>query len=79
VISDDLGAAQQVASYSVANRALKFIAAGGDVVLTVASSQIATMAAAVLARAQSDPAFADKVNAAALRVLEAKQARGLLR
>jgi beta-N-acetylhexosaminidase len=36
------------------------------------------MAAAVLARATSDPAFAAKVDAAALSVLRAKEAYGLL-
>ncbi len=79
VISDDLGAAKAVASYSVADRALDFIAAGGDMVLTVDPTLIPAMTAAVLARAQSDPAFATLVDAAALHVLQAKQARGLLR
>jgi beta-N-acetylhexosaminidase len=78
VISDDLGAAQQVAGYSVGDRAVDFIAAGGDLVLTIVASQIPTMTAAVLARSATDPAFAAQVNAAALQVLEAKQARGLL-
>jgi beta-N-acetylhexosaminidase len=37
------------------------------------------MTAAVLALAESDPAFKAQVDAAALLVLQAKQARGLLR
>jgi beta-N-acetylhexosaminidase len=78
VISDDLGAARQVAAVAVGDRAVRFIAAGGDVILTVAPGQIAPMTAAVLARAQTDPAFAAQVDAAVLRVLAAKQARGLL-
>jgi len=78
VISDDLGGAAQVAAYSPAARALDFIAAGGDVVLTVNSVQIPEMTAAVLSAAKADPRFRAEVDAAALRVLTAKQARGLL-
>jgi hypothetical protein len=47
-------------------------------VLTIVPSQIPVMAAAVLARARTDATFAAQVNAAALAILEAKQARGLL-
>jgi beta-N-acetylhexosaminidase len=78
VISDDLGAAQQVSGYSIADRAIDFIAAGGDIVLTVVASQAATMTSALLQRAQSDPSFKAKVDAAALAVLTEKQALGLL-
>ena len=78
VISDDLGAAAQVSGYSVANRAVDFIQAGGDMVLTIEPGQISAMASAVLAKANADPAFAQLVNAAAMRVLQAKQAAGLL-
>ena len=35
VISDDVGAAKQVAQYSPGQRAVRFVAAGGDIVLTV--------------------------------------------
>lgn len=73
VISDDLGAAKQVAKYSVAQRAVKFIAAGGDMVLTVDATQAKAMTAALIAKAKADPAFAALVDAAALRVLKAKQ------
>ena len=78
VISDDLGAAAQVSGYPLGDRAVRFIAAGGDMVLTVDASDASAMTAAVLARAQSDSAFRAKVNAAALRVLQAKQRFGLL-
>jgi beta-N-acetylhexosaminidase len=78
VISDDLGIARQVASVPVGQRAVRFVAAGGDVVLTVDASQAGDMAAALLDRARNDPAFKKQVDAAALRVLQAKQARGLL-
>ena len=78
VISDDLGQAAQVSGYSLGARAVDFIAAGGDIVLTVNATQAGSMTAAVLARAASDPAFRAQVDAAALRVLETKQALHLL-
>ena len=78
IISDDVGIAGQVAGYSIADRAVDMIAAGGDMVLTVDPKQAGTMTGALLARAGSDPAFAAKVDAAALTVLAAKQALGLL-
>jgi beta-N-acetylhexosaminidase len=78
VISDDLGAAVQVAAFAPGARAVDFVAAGGDIVLTVTAQVIPAMVSAVMARAAGDPAFAQQVDAAALRVLEAKQARGLL-
>jgi beta-N-acetylhexosaminidase len=78
IISDDLGAAAQVANYSVGDRAVRFVAAGGDVVLTVDANQAADMTAALLGRAERDPAFRRRVDAAALLVLRSKQRRGLL-
>ena len=78
IISDDVGGAKQVSGYSVGQRAVRFVAAGGDVVLTVDATQAATMTAALLAKAQHSAAFKQKVDAAALLVLQAKQARGLL-
>jgi beta-N-acetylhexosaminidase len=78
VISDDLGNARQVAAWSPGARAVDFIAAGGDMVLTVNSAVLAPMYAAVLARAQANPAFRAQVNASALRVLVAKDTLGLL-
>lgn len=78
VISDDLGVAKQVSGYSVGARAVAFIRAGGDIVLTVDATQAPAMTAAVLARTRIDTAFKAQVDAAALLVLQAKQARGLL-
>lgn len=78
VISDDLGAAKQVSGYSWGQRAVSFVAAGGDVVLTVSAEAAAPMADALLQRAGADPAFKQLVDAAALRVLQAKAALGLL-
>jgi beta-N-acetylhexosaminidase len=78
VISDDLARARQVASFSPAARALRFIAAGGDMVLTVDPGPLPAMYGAVLDRARDRKSFRAKVNAAALRVLRAKQDRHLL-
>ena len=79
VISDDLGATEQVAGYAVGDRAVRLHRRrrrhDPDRRRRIRSP---AMAAAVLARARADPAFAAQVDAAALRVLEAKQARSLL-
>jgi beta-N-acetylhexosaminidase len=79
VISDDLGGAAQVSGSPVGQRAVRFVAAGGDMVLTVDATLAGPMTAALLARARRDARFKSLVNAAALRVLKAKQTRGLLR
>jgi beta-N-acetylhexosaminidase len=78
IISDDLGAAKQVAAVPVGQRAVQFVAAGGDLVLTVDAGQAAAMTGALIAKATADPSFAALVDAAALRVLQAKQAAHLL-
>jgi beta-N-acetylhexosaminidase len=78
VISDDLGAARQVAAWSPATRAVLFIASGGDIVLTVDPNTIPSMYNAVLSYAKVNPTFTALVNSACLKVLQAKQARGLI-
>ena len=78
VVSDDLGNARAVTAWTPGTRALKFISAGGDLVLTVDPTQTAAMVSAISARAAADRAFAALVDAAALRVLTLKQQMGLL-
>jgi len=78
IITDDIGAAKQVASVPAGIRAVKFIAAGGTMALTVAPATVPLMARRLIDRARSDAAFRQKVNAAALVVLRAKAAAGLL-
>ncbi len=78
IISDDLGAAQAVASVPPGNRAVQFIAAGGDLVTSKYVGPAEAMARAVLARAMASAGFRDKVAAAAAHVLAAKQRSGLL-
>ena len=78
IISDDLGAAQAVASVPPAARALQFIAAGGDLVTARYVAPAEAMAQAVLARARASRPFRAEVDAAAGHVLAAKQRFGLL-
>ncbi|WP_020144365.1 glycoside hydrolase family 3 N-terminal domain-containing protein [Terracoccus sp. 273MFTsu3.1] len=78
VISDDLGNAKQVAAWSPGARAVGFINAGGDVVLTGNPSVVPAMVAAVTARAASDSVFRGRVQTAVMRVLTVKAQYGLL-
>jgi len=78
IISDDLGAAQAVASVPPGSRAVQFIGAGGDLVTSKYVGPAEAMARAVLARAQASRAFTGKIDAAAGYVLAAKQRYGLL-
>ena len=78
IISDDMGAARAVASVSPAERAVAFLAAGGDMITSVSVPVAAAMDAAVLSRVHRDAAFRAKAYAAVMRVLTAKQAYGLL-
>ncbi|WP_082553374.1 glycoside hydrolase family 3 N-terminal domain-containing protein [Phycicoccus sp. Root101] len=79
VISDDLGHAQAVGAWTLGQRAVDFILAGGDMVLTIDAAQAPAMVSAVLARTSSDASFRALVDTAALRVLTVKQRMGLLR
>ena len=78
IISDDMGAAAAVASLSPAARAIDFLSAGGDMILSDSLPAAAAMDTAVLGRMKRDPAFRSVADAAVLRVLVAKQAYGLL-
>jgi beta-N-acetylhexosaminidase len=78
VMSDDLGATTAVAAIPVGRRAVDFLLAGGDLVVAKTAGATVAMTRAVAARAATDSGFASRVDEAALRVLEAKQAVGLL-
>lgn len=78
-ITDDVGAAKAVAATPVGERATKFIAAGGDIVLTADPAQVPTMVTAIQDGAKGDPAFAQQVTASVTRVLTLKEDMGLLR
>jgi beta-N-acetylhexosaminidase len=79
VMSDDLGAAGAVAALPVGQRAVRFIGAGGDLVLTIRPEDAGPMADAVVAEARQSPAFAARVADAAGHVIRAKYRAGLLR
>lgn len=78
VVSDDLGQAVAVKAVPPAERALNFLSAGGDLVLTIEPNQIPAMAKAVQTRMAQNPAFRDQMNQSVHRVLTAKQQAGLL-
>jgi beta-N-acetylhexosaminidase len=79
VITDDVGAAKAVSAVPVGQRATRFIAAGGDIVLTASSGQASTMLAAIAAKRAQSKAFAAQVDASAARVLDLKAKAGLVR
>ncbi len=78
VVSDDLGAAAAVASIPAGRRAIDFLTAGGDMVVARTFDATVAMLAAVRSRAAGDADFRATVDAAARRVLGAKQTYGLL-
>jgi beta-N-acetylhexosaminidase len=78
VMSDDLGATAAVAAMPPGQRALDFLLAGGDFIVSKTAAATVAMAAALQARAAADPKVAARVDDAALRILEAKEAAGLL-
>lgn len=77
VISDSLTAAA-AQRYGAGERAVRFVQAGGDIALVTEAGPIAAMYAALLDKARTDPAFRKRVDASALRVLQAKERFGLL-
>jgi beta-N-acetylhexosaminidase len=78
VISDDLGNAVAVKAVAPGDRAVKFLSAGGDLVLTVEPNLIPAMTKAVQSRMTQSAAFRTQVSQSVHRVLNAKQKAGLL-
>jgi beta-N-acetylhexosaminidase len=79
VIADDLGAAAQVADVPPGERAVRFLAAGGDIVINANPSVHRLMVDAVHAELADDPGFAQEVDAKVARVLTMKERRGAAR
>ena len=77
VMSDDL-AAVAVASIAPGTRALQFIKAGGDMIISTSFAAAAQMTNALATEAASDPAFRHRIDVSVLRILRAKAAAGLL-
>ena len=77
IVSDEL-AAKAVVSLTPAARAVRFLEAGGDLIVLTPVSTAITMVKAVTTRATANATFRSVVDAAALRILEAKDEAGLL-
>jgi beta-glucosidase-like glycosyl hydrolase len=78
VISDDLANARAVHDLTPGERATRFLAAGGTLVLSVDASLVPEMIDAVLTRSEADPEFATAVDDAVRTTLTAKVRAGLL-
>jgi beta-N-acetylhexosaminidase len=78
VMSDDLGATEAVKDIPAGQRAVDFLLAGGDLIVSKTAEATVAMTVATTARIVADPAFKSRVDDAALRILEAKEAAGLL-
>ena len=77
VISDALGATA-VESIPPGTRAIDFLDAGGDMIISNQTAPAIEMAKAVAAHVTTDAAFRERVDGAARHVLRAKAAAGLL-
>jgi beta-N-acetylhexosaminidase len=77
VITDDINAAA-VKPVPVADRATRFISAGGDILLTGDTASGPTLVSALTSAAAGDPAFAAKVETSVKRVLTLKASMGLV-
>ena len=78
IISDDLGDTAAVAAIPPGTRAIDFLSAGGDMIISKTSAPAHAMVLAIRSRAAGDPTFRQRVDDAALRILRAKQSWGLL-
>jgi beta-N-acetylhexosaminidase len=77
VMSDSLSAAA-VSWLTPGARAIRFLNAGGDMIVVGPTNVAVTMAKALATQAAHYPSFQTRINSAALNVLRAKQAKGLL-
>jgi beta-N-acetylhexosaminidase len=78
IVADDLGGAVAVNSIPAGDRAVNFIAAGGDLITIKHAELAAPMVTALLNRAATDRVFSDQVNTAAKRVIRLKIRAGLV-
>lgn len=76
IISDDL-AARALTAIAPRERAVRFLRAGGDLMIVGDPSQATAMTSAVVAEAKSDPEFATSLETHTARVLTMKAKRGL--
>lgn len=78
VIADDLGAARSVAGITPADRAVRFLDAGGDLVINADPTLMSAMIDATAAREATDKDFSDRVLDSAERVIRLKASVGLV-
>lgn len=78
VMTDDIGAAAALRGVPLGSRAIRFINAGGQLVLSVRTSDAGPLSRALVTRAQADAVFRQRVSAAAVRVVQSKVAAGLI-
>jgi beta-N-acetylhexosaminidase len=78
VISDDLGVAAAVIAIPVGDRAVRFVRAGGDMVLSVKTADAAPMTQALVAAARTDASFRTRMTDAARHVVASKVRKGLV-
>jgi beta-N-acetylhexosaminidase len=78
VISDDISNAVAVSAFLPADRAIRFLQAGGDMVLIVNRADLLPMLSAVQGEAADSPAFAAILWQAAQHVVESKIELGLV-
>lgn len=79
IVSDDIGAAKQVADVSRADRARRFFAAGGQLAVVVGPPEaVTTMTVAVVEAARDDARVRQQVDAASRAVLALKVHAGLV-
>jgi beta-N-acetylhexosaminidase len=78
IASDDLGAAAAVSDVPAGERAIDFLSAGGDLIVSKTVDPTVAMVSAVLARASSDHRFGRRVDDAVRKILAAKDEAGLL-
>lgn len=77
VITDDINA-KSVRSIPAGKRAVDYIAAGGDILLTGDPESVPTMTKALAEKARADEGFATQLETSVLRVLALKERMGLI-
>ncbi len=78
IVSDDIGEAEAVKAIPAGTRAVDFLSAGGDMIISKTVPPAEAMASAVLEKIATDATFRARVDDAVLRILRAKQASRLL-
>jgi beta-N-acetylhexosaminidase len=78
IVSDDIGAAVAISDIPPGTRAIDFLLAGGDLIISKFVEPADEMADVIEARVGDDASLSARVDDAAMRVLGAKEASGLL-